>query len=336
MIFDNSSATNGVYKTDVNSAMMKLYSTDLTLDELEEHISQYSKWNAGWWKQHRDYVLREGSESLEERHKQYGSKNNDKEYKNFLDEVEQVEFDEGLSELVALYKLLLALEAVTRRQKVRLDLKDFRSYYDDFSDILLDVKNHFTDIVSTYNYLFSHTIPDNDQVQLVLIKIQRLNEDEIINRVLLPLLSKMGYYNVKRIAYHGPAESGLDIPLFYEFDKFNNRIYYGAQVKAIDIHTNSRKEGHAESVSNQISQALHSKFIDQEDNEEKQVDRVILVTSKKINDAARKLFHHNFQNRTLIIIDGKTLAESIVRYGLVERILQTSVQRHHLKVKNKN
>jgi pantothenate kinase type III len=101
-------------------------------------------------------------------------------------------------------------------------------------------------------------------------------------------------------------------------------------------HIHSRKEGHSESVSNQLSQALHSKFIDQEDNEEKQVDRVILVTSRNVNDAARKVFRYNFPNRTLIIIDGKRLAENIVKYSLVERILQTNVQRRHFKVKNKN
>jgi hypothetical protein len=174
--------------------------------------------------------------------------------------------EQGLFELVALYKLLLALEAAAPRRKVSLDLKDFESYYDDFSKILSNAKKNFTDKVSVYNYLFTHTIPNNDQVQLVVDKLQALKEDEIIDKVLLPLLFKMGYNNVKRIAYHGPTEYGLDVPLFYELDKFNNRIYYGAPVKAIDVHTNSRKEGHAENISNQLSLALHCKFIDQEDN----------------------------------------------------------------------
>lgn len=333
MIFEDTTDTKGVYKVDANFAKNRLYSTGLTLDDLEEHISQYSEGNARWWKRHRDYALRIGRESLKE---DYGSNNKDEEYKNFLDQLEQIEIDEGLFELVALYELLLALEAATSGQKVRLDLRDFKPYYDDFSNVLPDVKRHFTDIVNTHNYLFSHNLPNNDQVERVLIKIQGLKEDEIIDNVMLPLLLKMGFHDVKRIAHHGPAESGLDIPLFYEFDKFNSRIYYGVQVKAIDIHTNSRRDGHAESVSNQLLQALHSKFIDQEDNEEKQADRVILVTARKVNEAARKVFHRNFPNRTLIIMDGKTLAENIVRYGLIEKILQTRVQRrYHLNIKDR-
>jgi hypothetical protein len=64
MIFDNSSDSDGVYKTDANSANSKLYFTGLTVDELEEHISQYSERNARWWREHRDYVHREGREAV--------------------------------------------------------------------------------------------------------------------------------------------------------------------------------------------------------------------------------------------------------------------------------
>jgi hypothetical protein len=60
----------------------------------------------------------------------------------------------------------------------------------------------------------------------------------------------------------------------------------------------------------------------------------MLVTSKKVNDAARKVLHQNFPKRTLIIIDGKGLAENIVKHSLLESILQIKGTPSTLERKN--
>jgi hypothetical protein len=99
-------------------------------------------------------------------------------------------------------------------------------------------------------------------------------------------------------------------------------MYYGAQVKAVDIHTSSTgKEGNASNIANQLEIALHSKFIDEDDNTKKKVDNIMLITSGKINDFARNYLHEKYPQRLLNIIDGKKLAELIVRYQLHNEIL---------------
>ena len=150
---------------------------------------------------------------------------------------------------------------------------------------------------------------------------------------MVPILSKIGFHNIERVPHHGPNELGLDIRPFYEVDKFNNRIYYGAQVKAINIHTNSRKEGHVEDIIRQLFHAFDSWFLDREDNENKKIDRVMLVTSQRINDSAKKVLKENFPNRRLISIDGEALARYAINYGLTTKILQSKISYGRLRRK---
>jgi hypothetical protein len=51
----------------------------------------------------------------------------------------------------------------------------------------------------------------------------------------------MPFENVKRVSYHGPEEKGIDIGPFYEIDRFGLISYFGAQVKNVKIHMNSKK-----------------------------------------------------------------------------------------------
>lgn len=246
----------------------------------------------------------------------------DDEYPNVLHLLEGLEIDEGLSELVASYKMILALNCSNATDKVKLDLRDFEPYYNNLRDIFEDVKRNFVDRVRMYDYLFNHTVDLEDKVLEVRNKLNQFNEDDLIDRV-LPLLTTMKFQKVERIPHHGQNELGLDIRPFYDTDKIGRRIYYGAQVKAIDIHTNSRKEGNAVSINNQIELALNSDFLDTEDNEKKRIDRIYLITSGKINDGAREYFHKRIPNRTLALIDGNQLSNLIVEYELTDQILHT-------------
>ena len=62
----------------------------------------------------------------------------------------------------------------------------------------------------------------------------------------------MGYHNVDINDFLGHMEFGANTQPFYEIDSFIGQFYYAVHIKAIDIHIDSRKEGHAESVSNQL------------------------------------------------------------------------------------
>jgi hypothetical protein len=132
----------------------------------------------------------------------------------------------------------------------------------------------------------------------------------------------MGYQNVNRVPYHGPGEQGQDIRLFFKEDEFNRRIYHGAQVKVVDIHAGSKRtQGNVSNIGYQLEIALNSEFIDEGDNAKKKIDNVMLITSGKINDLARTYLHNKYPQRVLNIIDGKKLAELIVRYQLHNEIL---------------
>lgn len=327
MIFDEISPTSeGFYKTSVRFAKDKLATTGITLDNLERRIAEYSGWDKKYWEKYRKFVLGQDESRLSRKLEKDGFSESDNFYPNVLDLLEQMEEDEGLIEVPALYRLALALEDSQEELKVSLDLTEFMEYYKQDNEnpekILSDVKGTFVGKVDIYNYLFGHIVGTSDRKQLVLDRIRSLNEDQVIDQVLVPLLTKLGFHSIERVPHHGPYELGLDIRPFYEVDKFNNRIYLGAQVKTVNIHTNSRKEGHVDDVVRQISHALDSWFLDKEDNEKKQIDRVILVTSHRVNDSAKEVLNHKFPNRKLVTIEGKALAEYVVKYGLVNRILQ--------------
>jgi hypothetical protein len=324
MIFEGTKPVRGIFKLDVHSAKEKMNSTGLTLDKLEEKLAEFTGLPAKRWKRYRQFILTDDTDGLEKHDREAGMDPDDDDYQNAFYLLEDIT-EEGLYELVTLYELLIALEVVKHDEIIRLNVRELRGYYDEIAEVFLESKRNFTDKVSMYNYLFSYTVPNNDQIQLVFDKLQVLPEDVIIRDVLVPLLIKSGYQNVVPNDYHGPGELGVDTQLFYKFEFLVGRFYYAAQVKAINIHTNSRKEGHVASVSEQLSLALDSKFVDPEDNEEKSPDRVMLVTSGRINDGARKYLHNRFCNRPIVIMDGKKLAEGIVRLNLVERIIQIKV-----------
>lgn len=279
--------------------------------------------------EYRSFLLTEDFDGLDKRLKEDGfDADGEGDYPNLLELLQQLEEDEGLWELVGLYKMFLGLNDSSISERVILDVRDFREYYEnDIIQLYADVKQNFIDKVKMHDYLFDYTVDSVDKVSAVQDKIKQLSEDDLINRVILPLLTRMKFHKVERTPYHGQKEKGLDIRPFYEVDKFERRIYYGAQVKAIDIHTNSRKEGNAASINNQIQIALNSDFLDYEDNENKKIDKILLITSGKINDDAREHLFTMNPNRTLGLIDGNQLSNLIVKYRLTDQILHTKKNR---------
>ncbi len=156
--------------------------------------------------------------------------------------------------------------------------------------------------------------------------IQRLSEDELIDIVLCPLLSSLGFKGVKPISFHGPQESGADLRPFYKTNEFGKIIYYSAQAKAAKIHAKSgAKEGNVNQLIHQIKELFRTPFKSFIDNTEKRISYAFVFTSYDITPSARnQLFYaiENHQNVSFVdiddlitlIIENKDLAEQILRY----------------------
>ena len=89
--------------------------------------------------------------------------------------------------------------------------------------------------------------------------LRKLNESQLRKEVLVPLFEKMGFKDV--IQYHGSVEKGKDI-IFYELDKFDEKIYTGVVVKAGDITGSVSSSSGAMNVLNQIQQTLNEPYTD--------------------------------------------------------------------------
>ena len=122
-------------------------------------------------------------------------------------------------------------------------------------------------------------------------------------------------------AHHGQNEYGQDIRLFYKIDESDGEsIISRAQVKSVDISSNSTDtKGNVASISNQLDIALTAEFTDDEDNTNKTIDTIILITSKRINDNAMNFLHRKYPQLT--ILDGLKIAELVNKYDLTEKII---------------
>ena len=109
--------------------------------------------------------------------------------------------------------------------------------------------------------------------------LRKLNESQLRKEVLVPLFEKMGFKDV--IQYHGSVEKGKDI-IFYELDKFDEKIYTGVVVKAGDITGSVSSSSGAMNVLNQIQQTLNEPYTDIYGLKELKIDRCIVITTGEI------------------------------------------------------
>ncbi|MBE9592656.1 MAG: NACHT domain-containing protein, partial [Proteobacteria bacterium] len=140
--------------------------------------------------------------------------------------------------------------------------------------------------------------------------IQKLSEEDLRKRVLIPLFKMMGFRDVTD--YHGVLEFGKDL-IFYEEDSFGYRIYSGVQVKAVDI-----KSGNIFKVLEQAKQCLDIPFMDTADGKRKKIERCLIVTSGKITTnamyAIRGELERDNLGRLVRLIDGNKLVSLIDEY----------------------
>ena len=111
--------------------------------------------------------------------------------------------ESGLHELVALYRMLLALESEEPDHSIVLDLSGYGAKV---ANLLKELNQIFVNRFLVYNFIFQYVVKDIEQERVILEKVRLLNENTLIDTVLIPLFQIMGYQNVKPVSYHGPGE----------------------------------------------------------------------------------------------------------------------------------
>ncbi len=334
-----------ILRSNVANIKSNLAERGITFDGLERHISLLGH-DQKLLKKMRDFLLDETTDIHKLVKKGYNENSVDKSKigtdfkKEYLNKVEGVdvtkydtgddefdeEFDEFLgifdiidfqleyypdsAELVSLYELLILLELSEPGDSVVLDLEDLE---EDSIHVFEDAKQNFVNVGLAHEYLFTHSVDEESKMVVTIKRIDKItNEDVLIDKILLPLLRKMGFENTVRIPYHGPNEMGVDIGPLYDSDRFGNKIFYGAQIKSVKIHNNSTvKRGNIGLICGQIENALQSKFTCE--NNQVYLNKIFLITSKTVTEDAKNFAYRKFKDR-IQIFDQNDISRNLIRY----------------------
>jgi len=155
-------------------------------------------------------------------------------------------------------------------------------------------------------------------------RIQGLSEDELINVVLCPLLTSLGFNGVKPISFHGPGESGGDFHPFYKVNEFGKIVYYSAQAKAVKVHSKAGvKEGNVNQLIDQIKKIFRTPFKSFIDNAEKRISYAFIFCSQDITPEARdQLFHEIENSQNINFVDIHDIANLVIEKGISSEIVK--------------
>jgi len=159
--------------------------------------------------------------------------------------------------------------------------------------------------------------------------VQGLSEDELISRVLCPLLTSLGFSGVKPISFHGPGESGGDFHPFYKVNEFGKIVYYSAQAKPVKIHSKAGgKGGNVNQLIDQTKKIFRTPFKSFIDNAEKRVSYAFIFSSQDITQEARdQLFHEIENSQNVSFIDIHDIVKAILDKGIAEEIIKYSMKK---------
>jgi len=148
-------------------------------------------------------------------------------------------------------------------------------------------------------------------------RITGLLEDEFTKEIVMPLLVKMGFSGVKYV--HGSDEHGRDV-VFFEIDKFDNKKWKAAQVKAVRIHGNARENtGNVNIMINQISSAYRNPYYDTSSERNIFFYEMYVITNKNITPAAKTDIENEFTNKPVFFLDGQQIVNLLEKY-MVDQI----------------
>ena len=136
--------------------------------------------------------------------------------------------------------------------------------------------------------------------------LKKLSEKELRRDVLIPLLSKMGYY--APIEYHGINERGKDI-ICYDYDKLGEKHYLSIVAKTSDLKGSVSAGGLLEVIS-QIEQSFDICYEEIYNMEKVYIGEVWVVTTGRLVSGAQesiinKLRKTNLNKLVKIIYDSK-------------------------------
>jgi len=122
-----------------------------------------------------------------------------------------------------------------------------------------------------------------------------MNEEEYTTQIVMPLLRQVGYSEVRY--NHGIAEFGKDV-VFCDYDRFGNKIYYAAQIKAGDLSGNNK--GKVDDIINHIDRAFNYPFDDLITKSKVMLSHFFVIISGRFTDNARILIIENLRLRLYI------------------------------------
>lgn len=156
-------------------------------------------------------------------------------------------------------------------------------------------------------------------------QLQCMKENELMDEVLIGLLTAIGYRDVTK--YHGgSAEQGKDI-VCWKNNELGSRINLALVIKAVPVTGKaSISRGTAGEVCMQIQQCFGKPFTDPVTGEERSVHICWVVTnqtiSKEAEDAIMAGLRPETLNRNVSFVNGDRLWELIERYMPVQAVWQ--------------
>jgi len=109
--------------------------------------------------------------------------------------------------------------------------------------------------------------------------IESLKEDELREKVLIPLFTKMGF--IDPVLHHHNNEKGKDIILKEYDSKFRKTLFLAVVVKAGDVNGSASGNSSYFALINQVKQALNEPYRHVYEIKEVLIDQVIIVISGK-------------------------------------------------------
>jgi len=129
-----------------------------------------------------------------------------------------------------------------------------------------------------------------------LLKLSRMNEEELRESLLLPLLSRMGFKYV--MIYHGPGERGKDI-VCLDTNRLGKREFMAVVAKTKDLDGNVSSSDSLQAVLNQVQQCFDTEYCDLFGMNRVTMDRVWVVTSKRVVPGAEGTIFGTLEKQNL-------------------------------------
>ena len=127
-------------------------------------------------------------------------------------------------------------------------------------------------------------------------KLSELDEKGLREDVLLPLLTRLGCK--APTIYHGPQERGKDI-ITYSHDLLGQREYIAVVAKAVDLSGSVSSSKGLREVLHQVQQCFDIPYEDLFGMTKVSIDRVWIVTSKRILPSAETSIYSTLEKNNL-------------------------------------